>query len=1085
MKTGYPLTYDTVTNDYHNEVGVVVHAEWQMNKFHETIVDNTPSEDDEGYDIELFPIESVVKPNRPKAGIIAAVVGQSFVDQNYHDEVPPARYYTIDREDQYKYWQSPTSGTTLTDCKPQVTYVEEDTENPVLLEVNKIHFTVENTYASPTEYDIQIDTGSGWVTVESDLPIPAGGKVELWYNGTDWTTTQNLDNTIEVQAVRLVVNTMDTDAFFNLIELGLALELDLSKDVIGFSDNFNMGEADFITPLGQISSNEGSVSLFNDTQRYTNRNEDSILHGLLDKGVIFRCWMKYTKDGDSELVPEFELFSETWSESEEGTEVALVDGSKFFMDIKPRPVLYRNIPVQEAIWRICDCVGFNKYNVEAINQEPHSSIDIFWVDGEKTAWETFAELARATQTAIYFDSFGVLQIKTRKAAWDKAKSSTYDFNRVTDPGGQPSNIITLSESNEYEANKVTVNWSPTDFSEQKDQITPYEIVWEPEGSVVLRSTPLAENLLIGDDKIMLPTKEGSSWPWKGFCNIEGEWIEFDAKRYVNYADGPRKVEWVEDFERQKRIDESTAPEKRHLNKYTGALRIKERGAYNTEEKNHFIDMNGWTKSRQKNYGATDSPSPGAKLNLKQSSVTVSGPKRFGMNDYTYLHRGTDVDQGFWYVGTRLQVDPKGKDKTGGIFFNADDGLGTGYFLEVMASSRLGGKMRNKRNEVQFYSMKGDGSKKVYGGETIRVKDRSKNHRKGAKIKKDIGAKILVSKNRWIDFDIWFEEKSNGDHRFQVFAYGNLLFEAIVPSGSGWQHSRIGKFGMFARGHSSVTFDYIYAINNLAIEPIDGESYFDRIEGSYTGNQLWKDWIGETRTVKRKVRRKWKKYQQRYKQQYIDDFGPMVHEIRKFNVKYTPDLPVLESKLYFSNDTQAVCSEFTGDIKNAEFMMINISREDAIIHGEDERTALGNGTIDHKLFVYGRPVIQKDSQTEVRSDDWSIRRRGLIETEYDSPWIQNRSEANRFAEWLTDHWAHSDTVLEVEVFGNPLIELTDVVTVSYRHIHHRFYVVNISNSFEQGYGTTLQLRKVPMHGPSYSADGAGIGVTEARTLVKTP
>ena len=139
-------------------------------------------------------------------------------------------------------------------------------------------------------------------------------------------------------------------------------------------------------------------------------------------------------------------------------------------------------------------------------------------------------------------------------------------------------------------------------------------------------------------------------------------------------------------------------------------------------------------------------------------------------------------------------------------------------------------------------------------------------------------------------------------------------------------------------------------------------------------------------------------------------------------------------------------------------MANISRVPAIISGEDERTAAGNGTINHKLFVYGRPVIQKDALQLVKEDAWSIRRRGTIEVEYASPWIQNKDEAERFGDWLTTHWSHSDSTLEVEVFGNPLIELTDVVHVKYKHIDAYFYVVGISNTFEAGLTTQLSLRK---------------------------
>jgi hypothetical protein len=1064
LKSAAPATVTTITSDHANTVGHVVRAEWRHNRFYKTLVDNTPTEDSSGYDIELFPIESITKPNRPKkSGIVKAVVGQATVAQNRYDSPPAARYYTVDPDDEYKYWQSPESSGASTpfdiaNCAPQVLYVQEDGTTLRTVKTNKIQFTIENTYAQPDAYTVQIKTSTGgsWTTVSTNPSIPSTGRVELWYNGTNWTTTPNYANVIDVHAVRLVVTSMNKQAYFNLIELGLCLELDVTADVVNWSDNFTMAEDDFITPLGTISSNTASLTLFDDANTYDNDNASSILYGLLDKGVIFRGFMKYGSD----LVQEFEMYSDIWSASEDSTVVNLIDESTFFMSTKPRPVLYRNIPVQEAVWRVCDIIGFNNYNVTAMPDTPHSNIDIFWTDGEKTAWEIFQELSRATQTAIYFDSYGVLQVKTRDAAFNSTATPVYSFIRDSVPGGQPSNVVSLTDDNEYQANKVLVNWHPSGFSEQRDNIIPFEVVWEPDGTVLLRSSDLAKNLLVGGTTLVLPTKVGKAWPWNGMCNIEGEWISFDAKQYIYYdASGVRQTTWVEDHEAQKRLDEATPANKKHLNTYTGTLRIKERGLFNTEERNHYIDLDNWTKGRQRNYGSTNSPCSGIKLNKGQSSVTISSPKNSDMADYTYLYRGNAINTGFWYLGTRLKVNKTShKDKCGGIFFNADTALGAGYFVEVMATANMNGKMRHTRNEVIFYSQKSDGSKKVFGGEKVVMKDKSKNNKKDAKTKTDVGAEMAVPMDRWIDIDIWFSVVGGDDH-IQIWANGSFLFEAVVPSGSGWQHSRVERSGLYVRGHSSLDFDYFYGINNLGVDPVDGESYFDRIEGAYRGNQAIADWTYEVRKVRRKIRKKWTKVKQKYNQRFYDEFGPMVHEIREFKVKFTSDTPVLQSRLYFSNHTQVVCPEYVGDISGAHFLLANIDRRDAVVSGDDEVTAMGNGTINHKLFVYGRPVIQKDVQTIEKNDEWAQRRRGIIEVEYDSNWIQNETEANNFADWLTTHWSTSDSKVEAEVFGNPLIELGDVVSLTYKNMTNvKFYVIGVANTYDNGLTTNLTLRR---------------------------
>lgn len=1051
---------NAITNDYHNEVKGVLHAEWNMNRFYTTLVDNTPSDDSEGYDAEMFPIESIAKPNRPTAGICKAVVGQATVEPTRHTAVPSARYYLADPDDEYKYWQSPTSGNTLTDCAPHVLYVDEDTELEIDIVVNKILFTIENTYSYPTSYDVQTKTAAGnWTTVASDIAIPTNGKVELWYDGAAWSTTQNLDNLTALSGVRLVVNTMNAFSFFNLIELGLAQERDLSDDVVQWNNGFTMGESDFITPLGNISTNTGSVTLFDSDGTYDRNNEASEFYGILDKGVRLRGYLVYGSD----TVQDFEAFSENWEVNDGEAIVSTVDAAEIFMTTKPRPVLYRDVPVQEAVWRICDTIGFNNYEVTAVDEE--TSIDIFWTDGEKTAWEVFAELSRATQTAIYFDYKGVLQIKTRNAAWDSTKTSSYHFNRDTVPGGAPANIVGLTEANDYEANKVTVSWTPTQFSERRDWIVPMEVVWEPEGAVVLRATALDRNFNIGDNVLHLQTREGKTWPWEGIANIGGEWISFDAKRYIWYDEtNTRRVSWIESHDEQKDKDARGGPFYRHRNKYTGALRVSERGLFNTEEKNHRIDLNNWNKIRRRNYSNNYSPCTGIRLNRGHSTVTMQSTDNADMKDYTYLTHGNGVDQGYRYLGFRMKIDKSShKHKTAGLFFCADDGVGSGYYLEVVASQRINGKMRNHRNEVSLYSMKSDGSKKFYGGKTIRLKDKSKNHKKGAVVKEDIGARHAVPMGSWIDFDIWYV-KNEANDRIQVWANGIFLFESIVPDGSGWRHARVSRFGLYVRGHSKATFEYIYGINSTGVEKTDSESYYDRIEGGYYSTQAH-DWTFGTRDSRRKVRKRWTKYQQRYQQRFYDDFGPIAHEIREFDVKFTSETPVLESRLYFSNTSQVVCTEYTGDTTNGKFLMANISREPAVVSGDDERTARGNGTINHKLFVYGRPVIQKDAQEIKRTDDWAQRRRGTIEIDYNSIWIQNEPAAREFAKWLTTHWSRSDLTLNVEVFGNPLVELTDVVRVTYGELDDYFYVTSVTNTFENGLATELTLRKVSDYTPA--------------------
>lgn len=1062
MKTVTTQTSNSISNDYHNTVGVVIRAEWNMNRYYNTLVDNTPSEDTDGYEVEMFPIESITKTNRPEfSGICKAVVGQATVAKNQYNSVPSARYYTVDPDSLYKYWQSPYKADALfnmSNCAPQVLYAQE---NGTLRQIraNKISFTVENTFASPVNYDVQVKytTAGSWTTVASNIAVPATGNVQLWYNGTAWTTTPNYNNITDVHAVRLVITKMNKSAYFNLIELGFRIESDVSADVESWSDNFNMGDVDFITPLGTISSNTATVTLFNENELWKNSNPLSPYYQLLDKGVEFTCFLKY----GSELVQEFEMFSDTWDESNDTTTVNLVDGSKYLMETKPKAVLYQNISVQEAVWRVCDSIGFNKFKVFT-GGDSDTRINIFWTNGEQTAWEIFSELARGTQTAIYFDSYGYLNIKPRETAWDSSKPPVYNFLRDTVVGGQLANIVELDSTTKYEANKIIVNYKSTGFSEKVDNITPFEVVWEPEGNVVLRSTPLQVAMTSTDTVIRLGA-EGRNWPFTGIIQVEGEFIRYDAKQYVYYTSaGVRSSKWITSLEEQRKLDEATGAFYRHMNAYTGSLRVKERGAFNSDPAAHTLSLSGkgWSTWRQRNYGTSVANTSSFRItttrggNAFKSNLTIDAPK-VDSNFYHYLVRGNVVDAGYRYMGTRLRIDKTAHAyKGGGLFFNAN-GLGTGYFIEVMATARMTGKMRKNRNEILLYSMNSDGSKKVIGGEELKIKNKAKGNSKGSTTIRDIGARYAVPMGTFLDIDVYFVD-SGGNHIITVYANGSEVIRTTVPTA--WKQASTGRFGLFARGHSSVTFDYVYGVYNNTSSVPNVEAFFDRIDSSWVSNQWLKDWTYETRTVRRKYKKKTVKIKQRYNQRFFDEFGPMCHEVREFDVKFASETPVLESKIYSSNTTQIAVSDYISDVSRAKFMLSNMHRANAVANGEDTLTAGGN-SINHKLLVYGRPVIQKDAQKVERTDEWGLRRRGPIEVEYESKWVQNEAEATRMADWLATHWTTTDTDVEMEVFGNPLIELTDVVRVKHEDIDSNFYVTGIANSWSNGLSTNLSLRKV--------------------------
>jgi hypothetical protein len=274
--------------------------------------------------------------------------------------------------------------------------------------------------------------------------------------------------------------------------------------------------------------------------------------------------------------------------------------------------------------------------------------------------------------------------------------------------------------------------------------------------------------------------------------------------------------------------------------------------------------------------------------------------------------------------------------------------------------------------------------------------------------------------------------------------------------------------MFIRGQTNVDFEYMYALSDNTPDLSDDVSFLDRTRGAYVGDVWMRDRVYRTTTksrwIKRKGRRKKVKKNVKYTYtNFMDEFGPYVHEVREFDVKFDP-APVKSSFFYFSNDWQVVCPEYRADSHGAYFILANASRSNAIVQGDDAATfAEAGATVSQQLIVFGRNlVIAEDEEVEVRNEA-QIRARGEIVAEIDSDWIQSESAAQAVANWIASHWANGADQLDVTVFGNPLFEIGDLVGIEFAaknmtSVTHQYFITGVQTEFDSGITTQLTLQR---------------------------
>lgn len=1030
-------------------------VEFNLNRYFGTTVSNFGAAAD-NYDADMFPIDSIVYPDRPVAGISKAWVGDvphSMLTDGYEDRVNGTRYYMAHKDAKYKYWVSPTiSGANpyaITDAAPAVVYDE-------LVWTNKVRLTVEDGFSVPTALDVYTSSdGSTWDLIATNPTINADGTMELYLQSdTSWTSAPEYGYVTQLRGVRVVVNNMSTvGARLEVIELGLRLEQDWSDRVIDFGSEFTMSDISFVAPLGNISSNTASVELDNTDNALNKDNATSIYYKIADKNVLFRMDVGINTGTRAaptyEYVRQFTMRSVEWpGGTRESLSVSLSDDSEYLSGVKPLPFFYQQMTVGEVVWRILDSIGYTSWEYDPTDNDTSALMPVFYNDGESTVWEILGEIATHTQCAIYFDEYGILQILLRDTAYDVTKAVDWQLNAEID-GSNLADVIDIDRNYEFEANVVNITYAPTELlgaSAAGSEIL--EQVWEPStDTVVLRSSNVTTSMSDVATFIKITPDDAKLWPFEGLIQVEGEIMRYTGKQY-SYRDagGAYQKKYVTSQDEVEALDK-LYPATAFRNAYTGYLNVDgNRGLYGTTAITHAVDAAGWTFKR---YSDVDSTSynnwiGGFSLLPAESAVRLKQTSGTVQRLYSATRNATEKPR---YMGTRFKFDKDGNaNARAGIIFSMGTGE-SGCIVEVQATDEISAAWRETYNqEVSFGVKKSDGTFTRYGPNDGR------------------GVAFNIAKDVWYDLDVFYRSFTSVNY-VTVMINGVVLFTTTFTDAQGPPNVDSLRHGFFVRGLSSAQFEYFYSVSSSSIRTYDHDfdesTWWNLQQGGYTSGEWDYKWVYNeylnsfTETAVAKPvgpNGRW-----------IDEFGPIVHEIREFDIKFNK-APVVFSRLYFSNESQVVCPEYTSTPFGAKFLLANASRNNAVVHGSDTFTFGAENAVDQRLFIYGKTYLaEEEEQTETVRDEAGIKKRGEITTDFNSKWIQTEAAAKALGEWITYHWGQGTDQITINTFGNVVLQIGDLVSVnspddSFSPSTHKYFVVGKSDSYGRGMETTLTLRR---------------------------
>jgi len=361
---------------------------------------------------------------------------------------------------------------------------------------------------------------------------------------------------------------------------------------------------------------------------------------------------------------------------------------------------------------------------------------------------------------------------------------------------------------------------------------------------------------------------------------------------------------------------------------------------------------------------------------------------------------------------------------GGLgFFTSNQGK-TGYFVEIKTDSSFGD---TKDQAVKIFKCVDGNRKKLVDSQEGKAGKLYGGVIQSSSYKLDI--KVKRSSTQTI-IDVYI----NGFKISAIDEYSTNVkdgpLEKAIPVTAG--------MSLFC-SLTKISFDYIYAIpleesqyNEFLVSDIYSGHYGSKTLSFAYGEKL----INSSGTPA-------------IKNAYIEEFGTVARELRRVKVNYaqTAGIPKYAT---------------VGVNKFAEVLgsrLTNHGAEIFVVNNAGTFIPLQSGA--HSFYVIGDfvSITGQHEYTETTTNEFT----NLEPASFESTWIQNEGDAKSLFTWIKNQWSKQQLSISMEVFGNPVLEPGDVITINYPKNNldgtQKFVITNVDNSFEGGLSTTISARSI--------------------------
>lgn len=1023
---------------------------------------------------KLFPIKSIIDPRRPKvAGIQYMIVadpslsttiaasGSANAKTYASAKELTKRLYFSGIKTAYKYWVTPKAvGTSLSNCILTVSYPAVKTAS-----TNKIVVKFETSHSKPTSWNIKLLSLSGAESlIYTGTTCPDNGIVNLYYNGSSWVEVEPaaVSAGVDLSGLKLQVNTISiSGGYLGIIEISARLVRDVSPALESFNISQNSSDStDGLVPVGDVTSNSLMVSLnaydksydHYDKSNSFNKNKLSLYENITIKPYVVV---------ESEKINLGVFYLDSYEVSEFGeVSINAFDGARELQYIKPPDIVCKDMSTVAILRRLLDSVGFSNYKFNLTENDTSIVAPYYWyTDSQKTVWQHIQDLCRDTQTIAVFDNSDVLQFYPRGYIFDTTKTPNVSFRYSSTTDGKLANIAGIAVENIPSVKAIKVSYSPqltSNYDGDADDLYTSPVVTLGSAALMadLPKTAVAETDapkgVIKLRPVEISGKAQQFYSYAGYLVLGKEIIEYDAIKFVYEPVSGTPATAYKWIKNESDIQSNLGLAKPNTFKPTGEYRIKERNVFNAvtadADLTHSAEIvtlrNDWSGQKWNSETGDFTPENSeSSFTLKEvaikdengkdlanpynlfsaiprSMMTIFAPLGTLKNSttdptvqepvpnkiYTLVTTTTAkyIKGDNFVIGTNMYFpllknakgEATGEQRTiSGIAFSLNANNTSGYFLSVATTQNT--TADKSFRELSFY--------KIVAGRLVKMVDSQKE---------DDGSILTgISGGRLYRIDI------RANYSVPTVAAGqptpskvltlrisinNKEFVVVDSSPLSTITEKIGLSSL--QGVSA--FDYVYAASidekdftsTKRYNPykgfMGGDSTIIKTFGEFIFNQK-----GQTESTS-----------------WVREFGPVARELKKITSRYTtPGFPLYPQLV---NNLDVTIAGASIDSFGMDVYVINNTGTFTDLANNEEKQfiVVGNFIVPSDPFEYIDPTLTDEEKKEIVG--------------FDSTWIQKESEAIELSKFMKNQWSKQQKVVTMDTFLNPLIQIGDVVEISY-------------------------------------------------------